>query len=358
LWIATAGAHAVEADRSWDIFYNGPGNHEDNAQFVAVTPDGGVFVGGRTYAATISDRPFVSRYAESGAERWTRVLPLRVVAEGLEDLTVDQNGDVVFSAGVQSGVERFGGIWKLSGEDGEVMWDHQVEGIGDCVFFSGAGLPLAVGSDDSVILCGCGMTTIKYAADGTELWRHALDTDLDRTFAGDVAVDDEGRVFAVGVRLDDVQSYIVVAYDAQGAPLWDETLVGPIGSVFGNSHLAIDGDGNVIVAGVPESTCGLFSMLLAKFDPAGNLLWRFNYPDAPCTNFDPAGITVLPNGDIVAAGSIGGSADIHVVAFDADGKFLWDDNHDGPMSSSDVAFAITSDSHGNVYTVGEEMLAS
>jgi hypothetical protein len=355
--IAGATAAGTEVDPAWLVNYDGPGTSDDLASNVWVGPQGTVFVAGRTYNGVDSYRAYALGLAPDGTTMWERILSPRIHHDGPHALVGDLAGDLLLTAPTLDGNSWRFGLWKLDGQTGAVLWEKPFETFGGCLVQSYASAPVAIGPDNNVHVVGCGLTTTKYAPDGTELWQRMPGADPQDPYGADIVVDDMGRVYTVGVSFDfDLAGFPVVAYDADGTELWSDFLVGPIGSVLGPAWITLDPDGNVVVAAVPETTCGLFGLMLTKYDPSGTALWSLQYPNNPCRSFTTVGVEALPTGEIAVAGTL--AFDVGVVVFDADGGFLWEETYDGPLGSSDQAFAVTSDDDGTIYVIGEELLAA
>jgi len=110
------------------------------------------------------------------------------------------------------------------------------------------------------------------------------------------------------------------------------------------TEIAIDGEGNVIVAGYFEGTvdmgggtltsAGAWDIFVARFDAAGNHIWSKSFGDA--THQYVYGLIIDTFGDIIIAGSFygtvdfgggllvsAGGSDMFVAKFDASGNHVW-----------------------------------
>lgn len=120
------------------------------------------------------------------------------------------------------------------------------------------------------------------------------------------------------------------------------------------SALAVDGLGNVFVAGVsrvPSFQTGTNDSLMIKYSGSGQSLWTNHFPTVV-----PVAITTDTNGNVFLTGSAYGeflSADIATMAFSAAGALLWTNRYSSPaVFHTDTPYGMALDQNGNVYVVG------
>lgn len=139
------------------------------------------------------------------------------------------------------------------------------------------------------------------------------------------------------------------------------------------SDMAIDAAGNVILLGDFQYSvdfgggelvsAGWQDVFLAKFDSAGNHLWSKRFGDA-FENYGPRGVAVDGAGNIVIAGQLSGTwdfgagpitgfADIYIVKFDGAGNHLW--TRQFGLSTYSYAGDVTIDSSGNIAFWGSSL---
>jgi len=353
--IATIMASAAEVHESWTVLKNGPTNHADMGNLIAVGPSGDVYVAATSYNATTFRYDLtLLRYDSAGAEVWSETLPYRLLPTGPTGLAVDSAGNpiVTSSSYDEPGVRRLS-IWKFDGATGTLAWERLHPEAGDCLVGDVATAAVALDAADNVVAAGCGMNLYKYAADGTLLWqRGGVPAKLD--YATDIAVDPAGGVHLAGNDTD-FSTVGVVVYDAAGTLVWDHVTHGPIFNTFGRTRVALGPAGETVIAADVESMCGVGALRLVRYDASGAELWHRDFQDTPCTNFQPAGVAVASTGDIYVAGSLGSGADIAALKYLPDGTRDWVRTYDGPAHSTDVAFDMAMDAHDNFYIVGEEL---
>jgi hypothetical protein len=180
--------------------------------------------------------------------------------------------------------------------------------------------------------------TIKYSGAGVPLWTKRYRPGNGPNMALALAVDASGNVFVTGRSYpfgsNAAADSATVAYSGAGVTLWTKLHNGPA------SALAVDGSGNVLVAG--DSTI--------KYSGAGVPLWtnRFGLRIANSVAVDASGNVFVAGYSI---GS-GGDSDYAVIAYSGAGVPLWTDSYGGRGAASDIAKAVAVDASGNVFVTG------
>ena len=165
--------------------------------------------------------------------------------------------------------------------------------------------------------------------------------------------------------------------DSSGNFVWAKAM-GSTGADAGVG-IALDGTGNVYVAGLFEGTvdfdpgagvfnltsAGLRDISVSKFDASGNFLWAMALGGAG--NDEGVGMAVDGSGNVYTTGIFEGTADfdpgvgtanltsagatdIFVSKLDSDGNFVWAKAMGG--TGPQIGDAIAVDNSGNVYTTG------
>lgn len=161
----------------------------------------------------------------------------------------------------------------------------------------------------------------------------------------------------------------VAAYDASGAHLWSRRFGGTTTDV--GRDIAVDGDGNVLATGEfigtadfgggPLTSAGFRDVYLAKYDPAGTHVWSQRFGDV---NNDSGGsLAVDGDGNILVAGDFAGTVDfgggplssagcqdVFVAAYDGSGSHLFSQRFGG--TECDYAHGVATGETGNVVATG------
>jgi outer membrane protein assembly factor BamB len=112
----------------------------------------------------------------------------------------------------------------------------------------------------------------------------------------------------------------------------------------------IDPEGNLYVT--TRTSTDRSDMSLAKFDPAGNLLWLRHFDNGANLYDEPVGIGLDAEGNIYMAGYGGYERDFAVVKYSSSGDLLWNRGYAGADGMDDIATSMAVDQWGNVYVVG------
>ncbi|MHC4497720.1 MAG: SBBP repeat-containing protein, partial [Planctomycetota bacterium] len=204
---------------------------------------------------------------------------------------------------------------------------------------------------------GTDYATIKYNADGTELWEARYNGSVN---GGDWAValtlDDSGNVYVTGSSegIGTSTDYATIKYDPAGTELWVARYNGP-GNGYDNAQaLALDESGNIYVTGESEGSGTSNDYATVKYDPDGNELWVTRY-DGPGNDYDVANALDVDNsGNVYVTGqSFEFLSDYATIKYDPDGNELWVARYNGPWYSNDDAIDLAVDNSGNVYVTGQ-----
>ena len=195
--------------------------------------------------------------------------------------------------------------------------------------------------------------TVKYDADGNQLWAATYSTGLNHTTEPVAAADVHGNILVAGARLgvDLGREFLLVKYDADGQELWVETRQGS--SSTGWKALAVDAEGSVYVTGTSGG-----DYLTVKYDANGNEVWTASYYGGPLwdaaldVSLDAYGhVYVTGNSERAVPGSPT-VQDYLTVKYDIDGSELWSARYEGYHGHGGKPVSVRADALGNVYVTG------
>lgn len=217
----------------------------------------------------------------------------------------------------------------------------------------------------SNLVCNYGEYTyfhfvIAYDKDGNEAWVQNYDfTEFsfrDENFQQPVGltVDGNGSSYlAASTFANDRPSYLVLKYDSNGIPQLTKTY-GDGGKNYARA-IAADAQGNIYVTGISifNETVGEYATV--KFDASGNQLWAKLTSESMNPEDRPVGIAVDGSGNVYVAGWAkrpDTDLDYLTVKYDANGNESWLRRYDGPAGKADKPSAMALDASGNLYVTG------
>ena len=348
----------AQATLLWQQSLNGTANGPDIARSVAVDTEGNVLAAGYT-ENTGTDRDFtVAKFAPNGTLLWQQTL--NGTANGGDEassMAVDKDGNVLaagFTRNTGTGDDFT--VVKFA-RDGTVLWQQTLNGTANA---GDSALSVAVDKDGNVLAAGSiigrgdfsGFSVVKFAGDGTLLWQRTPKPVLGiGDVARSVAVDKDGNVLAAGriIGSSDFSDFTVVKFAGDGTLLWRSGTPATPDSAVGALSVAVDTEGNVLAAG-DTHTAPHNDFTVAKFAPNGTLLWQQTL-NGTANGFDVArSVAVDTDGNVLAAGetqNTGTSADFTVVKFAPNGTLLWQQTLNGTANGGDAASSVAVDTHGN-----------
>ena len=340
---ATLAYNAATGKQLWAKRYNGPGNVEDDARALGISPDGSkVFVTGASYGgpspSTNTDYATLAYDAASGKQLWaTRYNGPSSFHDRANALAISQDGSKVFvtgsadvaynarqdcatvaydtTTGKEQWVARFAG-WGTSESESSVEGDAVVASPdGSKVFVTGLGGALPASRYD--------YATLAYdATSGSQLWSKrwsgpGYGDDIPRALG---VSPDGSKLFVTGGSWTTPSGWATVAYGtATGSKLWVKGWTGPPGTSGGSATaLGVSPDGSkLFVAGAvgpPEYGTAAYAAA------TGTQLWtKLYHVQGLGTGGGATALGLSPDGSklFVTGESVGstGSSDYATVAY-------------------------------------------
>jgi PKD repeat protein len=280
----------TDGNRLWVAFYDGPVNENDMPIAVAVDGAGNVYVTGESKGT-------------GGGSNQTDIATVKY----------DVNGNQVW-------VARFNG----PADEDDRGTGITVDDTGN-VYVTGSTKQSGSGSD---------FITIKYDADGNQLWAAqysgATAQDEDQSFC--MAIDGNDNVYVAGFVSKNPnpgyyynRDYATIKYDADGNQLWMATYEGPVGFEDQVTHLALDDTGNVYVTGESYGDGTRKDYATIKYDTNGVQLWVARYDNAGGDDRTRrGGLGLDDQGDVYVIGSSSEpTSHTVVIKYDNDGNEVW-----------------------------------
>jgi outer membrane protein assembly factor BamB len=313
---ATLAYNATTGAQLWVSRYNGPGNRDDQALSVDVSPDGSkVFVTGHSKRIPVVgysawDYATLAYDATTGAQLWVSRYDTSGRQDDAHTVKVSPDGTKVFVTGLSVGISGYSGFATVAYDatTGAQLWVSRYEGIG-------------IGAD---------ARTMDLSHDGTEVFVTGTFTVVPKRQASTSCHVTSGNY-----------DWATVAYSAAtGSQLWVMTYDGPAHGDDEPHGVAASGTAVYVTGRIATTTCWDYATL-AYDAVTGALLWQVSYNGSANQDDAAYGVGVSPDGTkvYVTGGSIGATPynDYATVAYDAaTGTVQWVMRYDGPAHSDDT----------------------
>jgi uncharacterized delta-60 repeat protein len=178
-------------------------------------------------------------------------------------------------------------------------------------------------------------------------------------FAYDVAVDDSGCVYVTGTSYGGITTandYVTIKYYPDGDTAWLRRYNGPGSAGDEASGIAADASGNVYVTGVSWGGGTGRDVATIKYLPNGDTDWIRRYSGVD--GYDDGGyaITTDSHGNVYVTGYSfisSSDSDFLTVKYNPEGDTVWVRTYGGAANMWDEAYSIVVDDSGNVYVNGD-----
>jgi uncharacterized delta-60 repeat protein len=293
------------------VNYNGPGSSVDQTTKLAFSESGYLYAIGSSLTAATNKDFLTVKY--------------------------DLDGNIIWSTnynGPADGVDE--------------LYDIVIDNMGNIIV---TGISAGLGS-------GKDIATIKYDADGNEIWLaryNGAGNDLDSP--SNIGVDALGNIYIMGncTNISGNSDYIAIKYSATGEEQWVATYDGPVGGVdYGNAG-TVDDSGCVYITGTSENSGFNMDLTTVKFDSNGTQLWETTYDGLANDGDYGESITIDEEGNVYVTGySINSTytSDYITIKYSSDGIEQWSSIYNGYADDFDEARDIGVDLEGNVYVTG------
>ncbi|MGB7062345.1 MAG: SBBP repeat-containing protein [Candidatus Zixiibacteriota bacterium] len=355
----------AQVDTAWVRRYNGPGNQSDWANALVVDDSGNVYVCGYSWGVGSSADYAVIKYHPNGDTAWVR--RYNGPGYGWDEATalaVDAAGDVyVTGNSVQSSTYPYNQDYatvKYSA-DGEEVWIERYDGPGNSDDYA---YSVALDSLGNVYVAGSAnvggtnldYVTIKYLPGGDTAWvKQYNGTGNGHDYCYAVATDYLGNTFVTGASLSAGTSYdcVTIGYDSSGHQLWVRRY-GGLGEDRARA-IAVDNEGNVYITGYSAGSGTYSDCLTIRYRASGDTAWVRTH-NGSANDWDECTAIVVDGSDNVHvtgfSHGFGTYRDYVTIKYDSTGEELWASYYNGPGNSTDEASSVAVDDLDNVYVTG------
>jgi len=348
--------------REWLATYKVPGDRPDPGFVGAIVVDGAgnVYVVGHIWSNSTQNY-FTIKYNSAGNREW-----IQLIATGRRDvnpvaLALDKAGNVYVA----------GSSWNKSTYYDLMIVKYSSAGKQQWVTTyneprNGSELARALVVDDAgnVYVTGGSwndssnedFVTVKYNSSGTREWAVTYNGSRDsHDDAQTLAVDGAGNVYVAGRSwFGSTNNYVTIKYNSAGTQEWVQT-IGIVGSLGSSVAFAVDSVGNAYVAGHSFNRKTGYDYVIVKYNFAGIQKWRKTYNGPGNKEDHPVALVADEVGNIYVVGNSFGlntSSDYAVSKYNASGVKQWTTRYDLLISALDAVTAMQVDSAGNTYVTG------
>lgn len=359
----------ANGNATWSKTYNGSGDNNDVANYIALDFSGNTYVAGYSVAEDEDKNLYTQKIDGNGNTVWTKTYtgtsgysPDEVVG-----LKVDANNVYILGA-VRDSAQSYNYATIKYNTNGDTVWVRKYNNVNEsdrpaAMDVNAAGSIAVTGRtdvnpDDTIAQYDFG--TVVYNSAGVQQWATLYNSGGSNTDEPvSIRLTATGNVYVSGRSLSaGIDNITTVKYNSTGTQQWAKTYNGGNGNDR-DEAIVVDGNENIYVCGRSTASNGTFDGLLLKYDANGNQQWvkTFNGSGDGEDRFDE--ILLDADGNIVVAGKtdVDNTASVNfdylVVKYDNSGNELWDTTWAYSPTSDDAVNGLATDNNNNLYVTGE-----
>lgn len=352
----------------WNRSFNGAGAGYDEGRAVTTDLAGNVYITGVTEGTSSNYNAITIMYSAAGTQQWATAY--NGSGNGYDegyDIMADNSGNVYITGGAvtsnstdfltvkydSAGVQQWASLYNNSGTNVDEAYAMDMDAAGN-VYVTGYSWGGSTNDFD--------VATIKYNNSGVQQWVRRFNgpgskfdsgQDIEVTASGDVFVCGYARA-AIGVTNYDA---LTLKYNNSGTLQWSQTYDGPGTDYDRANKLLVQANGNVVITGRSVGTVTTAEdMLLLNYNgSSGSLIWERRY-DGGYVQYDE-GKDIMDDqyGNLYITGysyNTGSNNNYITFKYDSLGALIWLTKYNGPANNTDQAFAMTTDTIGNIFITG------
>lgn len=345
------------------ILYNSPYNNADEARAIATDASSNVYVAGKASVSSATSDVVIIKYNSSAVQQWVTIFntPQNYIDDATA-MAVDGSGNVYITGSVvkvnafeydyltakfnASGVLQWYALYNGTANGVDIASDIAVDASGN-VYVTGLSAGL-VKRPLGNINTGYDYATIKYDANGNELWVRRYNYANGNDEAKALALDASGNVYITGSSPASSSGNLdcaTIKYATDGTQQWVQRFAGAAGQNDAGNDLAVDGSGYVYVAGYSYNSTGRGDLLALKYATDGTPQWTRLYSGGSNTHNigKKMGLDAYANMYIALESSVPGvtASDFITVKYTSSGTFSWSARYNSPENATDYPTAMT-----------------
>ncbi len=275
---------------------------------------------------------------------------------------LDVNGDILITTNTTTAGQSTNILTtKVSAEDGSILWEKEYnhpandKDYGTAIATDAAGNVYVAGAAN-IPGAGYDFVLLKYADDGSLQWSKTYDgISAQNDVPVAIAVDGAGNVYVTGGSQNGTAliDYCTIKYDANGNQLWlahydyNSLYDAPIA-------LQIDPQGDIVVTGVSAENTSNWESATIKYDASDGTQIAESRIEQSAGIAEPADFTMDDNGNFYITGKTsadGVNYDIRTIKLTANLDIAWVQDYDA-AGLEDAGVSIDVDAQGNIFVGG------
>lgn len=259
--------------KRWERIYNGPVWGSDYPADIAVDSGGNVYVTGRSQGFTSYWEYATVKYDTNGNQLWVRRYN-GSYRNGAQAIALDSSGNVYVTGYSRDDYRNKDYVTLKYDTNGTQLWEKRYNSpewksdYASAIAVDNNGNVFVTGYSNATYSSSAEYGTIKYDTNGNELWIKSYQGPaggFDSPSA--ITVDNDGNAYITGSSygIDMFKDYATVKYSADGSELWVKRYDGSVNGNAIASDIALDPAGNVYVTGQSYSDGSSYDMVTIKY---------------------------------------------------------------------------------------------
>ncbi len=341
------------------FLYNSPYNNADEARGIATDPAGNVYVVGRALVNSSTSDIIIIKYNSSAIQQWVSIFNTpQNYSDDATAIAVDPSGNLYITGHIIKGPFEYDYLTIKYNTSGVLLWYATYNGTANGVDMANdiavdasgnvyvTGLSAGQVIKRFVINTGYDYLTIKYNSNGVQQWVQRYNAHSGNDEAKSLALDAAGNVHITGTvfMASGNTNCATIRYSTDGIFNWLQQFAGSAGQYDGGNAIAVDGAGNVIVAGYSYNSSGRADVLTIKYNSTGLQQWLAIHDAGPGTHDvgTVMGLDQYGNTYVAAETSVPGvvNSDFLTIKYSASGVQSWAVRYNGPENQGEVPRAM------------------
>lgn len=361
--------YTVTADSVWVKEYHGAGDNNDVANKLVLDAAGNAYLAGYTENLNEDHNFYLAMVNGAGVNTWSAQITgtSGVSPDEATAVYVDAGGNIIATGYVKDSAESYNYCTVTFNNLGLQQWvtkfnygngSDKAVGMG----LDAAGNIYVAGRSDgdiSATATDYDYGVVKYNSNGAEQWSHVAGNAGNADEPVAVVVSNSGNMYVTGRTTvgtnDDVYT---VKYNNGGALQWQKYL-GRTKDDRAEAML-LDASENLYICGRSEDANGVFDGMLLKYNSNGDTLWTRYYNGLAGGEDRFNALAIDKDGNIVVAGKTDPDNDTATINFDyllakydANGNLVWDTTWTYSSTSDEVANAVAVNDSNSIFVTGE-----